>query len=294
MSIFLKILVPLLFSFGSLFAAEVPPPDSISSFDEFISRMNFAKTDINYNLIEFKTGYYGVTFNKSALRQNFAPAYLMEIKYGFFRIDTAYSRSRLVKTASEYTFIGNMSSHMKPRNWVSPGLTTDNWRFGFGFTNGWGWRIGNKSRLILTHAGDLVWSHIDIEQSLSERERQKYLDDFDDIYKFGNSYSSGISLIMGGVSISTRYEHLAVYPSVVGGKWLASSSLELVLQRSIDYFSQELINRNTLFAPVLIYTAKTLLSTAIYEMKRNKSFFPFSSTAPINYDGVQISIKYLF
>ena len=235
-----------------------------------------------------------MNYSEKSLRESFSPAYQLELKYGFYQIDTAFKKSRLVKSASEYTFFSNLSSHMKPRSWGTKGLTTDNWRFGFGFANGWGWQLSKNVRLVLTHSGNLVWSHIDIEQTLSDKNEQKQLDSFDDLYKFGNSYSSGISFIFGSIALNTDYEHNVIFPVTLGGKWLGSASFELLLQRSIDYFAQEMIDRNSFFAPILIFTSKTLVSTFLYEMKRTNSFFPFSSPASLNYSGNNISITYIF
>jgi hypothetical protein len=271
-----------------------PGIDSTSTFEQIVNRMNYAKNIDNYSMIELSSGIYSMEYKEPRLHESFARAYLLELKYGFFRMDTTFEKTIFSRLSSEYLTIGNLTSHLKPQDWKISGLTADNWRFGLGFRSGWGWQLARGTRLMLNHSGNLVWAHIDMEQYLSDPERQMYLNKYDSQYRFGVAFTSGASLIINRFVLNCDYEHYIIYPQVLGGKWLASSMIELMLQRGIDYFAEQNASRAGMALPLLSITAKTLISTVMYELRRKNDFAPFNSDIPINYDGVRFSLGWYF
>lgn len=266
-----------------------------SSFEKFIRRFEYSKNVDNKNLIEIQYGYSIFSYPNKEVKSRLSNIFLVEIRYGFERIEDNYHLSHFPYLSSESVFLGNYSSHMSLKQWLDGGKTTDNWRFGFDYRNGLGYNLNQNSKLIFYHSGNIVWSKIDFENPGETQGEQKRFDVFDEEYKFGSSFGTGISFFPSQyLSLNCGYEHSLVFSQHLVFKWMLSSFTELATQRTIDYFAVDYINKFPKFYPIVNLIAKNAVSLLFYELRRKQMNWYFSTTEPINYDSFKIGITYIF
>jgi len=226
----------------------------------------------------------------------FSVSYPIELSYGFTRYE--YSEDlgleNILYYASGFAHIANISSHLKPKS-VNKDITTDNWTFGFAYKNGYGHIFSDSSFLTFYHTGSLNWSHIDIELAAANEKEQIEFDKFDEEMKFGTSFESGIMYNLTDIiNLNISYFHSLTFQNVALGKWLGSSFIELIFQRTLDFWSYEIIKYNNNYGPLLNFISKSACSVLIYELRRNKQFFPFNSNYALSYDGIKFGFVFTF
>ncbi|MFC2131776.1 hypothetical protein ACFLSQ_10105 [Bacteroidota bacterium] len=266
-----------------------------TSFDKFIERIEYSKNVKNHNIIGIFYGYSGFSYQHKDIFSKLAPAFLTEVQYGFTRMEENYLKSGLVHFASETAFLGNYSSHMTLKQLKSEGKTTDCWRFGFNFSNGYGYDSGKIGRILLYHSGSIAWYKIDFENpGESVKEQQRY-DVFDEKFRFGSSFGTGVRhYFYDGFSLDIGYEHSLVFPKFLTGKWMTSAFTELLIQRTIDFFAEDLINKHKDYFPVYNFFIKNAVSMAFYELRRNQMNWFFDSEPPVNYDRFRLGLSFTF
>jgi hypothetical protein len=250
---------------------------------------------VNSPNLELDWGVSFMSLPEPALTRDFALVFPLEVKYGFTRINTHLDVPDRIYYASDNIFIGNFSSHLKPKNWKENGITTDNWRYGYSYRNGYGYILNGNTPLVLYHAGSLGGSKIDIENPPSDPFSSSLLDIYDIRYKFWSAFEAGAKIkLWGVVNLNASYEHSIVYRDFQFTSWFASSLTEFIPQRLIDVFADELLRQNPDTYPVVNFILKNALSAFIYEMKRRNSYFPIHSERSINYDTYKLGISLIF
>ena len=276
------------------------PKDSLAiyqptGFEKFIRRFEYSKNIDNKNLIEIHYGYSFFSYPNKQVKSRLSNVFLLEIRYGFQRIEEKYKKSQFPYFSSESIFIGNYSSHMSIKQWLDGGKTTDDWRFGFDYRNGLGYNFGKSSNIIFYHSGNIIWNKIDFENLGETRAEQRRFDILDEEYKFGSSFGTGISYLPSDyLSLNCGYEHTLVFPQHLVLKWMVSSFTELLIQRTIDYFGVDYIKQFPKYFPIINVIVKNTVSLLFYELRRKQMNWFFSTREPANYDSFKIGISYIF
>jgi opacity protein-like surface antigen len=263
-------------------------------FDKFIERLNYSKESENQYIIGLKYGLSSLTDPHPAVFSELSDVYFLTIQYGFIRIEEEYNESSYLHLASETAFLGNYSSHMSHKSLTFPGKTTDCWRFGFNFKNGYGYNL-KYGKILLLHSGDISWSKIDYENLGESGEEQNRYDVFDEKYKFGTSYGAGLKYyFFDGLAVDLAYEHSLVFPKFLGWKWFGTATTELLIQRAIDYFGEDLLDDYPKYFPVYNLIIKNAVSMIFYELRRNQMNWFFKTEPPLSYDGLYIGLNFTF
>jgi hypothetical protein len=245
-------------------------------------------------LFGFQTGMSWLSFPDNAFTDNFAKAYRAEIIYGFQRIEKIKQEPSLIRHSSEFVALANISSHLKPKSIAIDGNTTDSWRITFGLSNGYGYSLDNAD-LMLNHTGAFTINRIDVEYPATNNINQQILNRFDEKYKFGSYFHSGVSYRISGILFITGgYEHSIVFPDTHFGKWLAGWLIENISQRWIDIVEPYMFDIHKLDFPWIIFTIKTIISFVHYELRRYEMFWPLNSSVPLNYDSFRIGMTLVF
>lgn len=222
--------------------------------------------------------------------------YSFDLSYGFTRFEETdeYGLENILYYASESASIENISSHLKPSS-INKDITSDNWNFGFCYKNGYANIFPNSSFLTFYHSSSIEWTHLDIELAALNERDQKEFDKFDEKFKFGSCFEAGIMYnITDVLNFDISYFHSLTYQNTEYGKWLGASFLELILQRTIDFWSFEIVKNNAYYGPFLNFLCKNSCSFILYEFRRKKQFFPFNSEYALSYDGVKFGFTFTF
>jgi hypothetical protein len=283
------------FLFSKVSASETDSTDVFWVTDFFSKLYNTPKNVKNDPTIEVSYGLNVLSLPNDIFNESFALDYKLQLLYGFSRFYGLRGVPEVDYFASEYAYISNISSHLKPRNWINNDLTTDIWQFGFGYRNGYGWNQPNGSQIFLYHSGSIDWTHVDFEMPSKLPVYQHVLDEFDDMMKFGTTFNCGILYSLNETfNINANLSQSQTFPEYDFGKWAGSAGSELLIQRLIDYFGNDVIRSNVKYGPLYVFLLKSGISSVIYQLRKSKSFYPFNSKYALSNYGASIGIYLTF
>ena len=240
-------------------------------------------------------GYSKPSFPKEEFNDVLSRAYLLELRYGFTRIDDRLPVDNVLYYASEFAFVTNVTSHLKPKTWQNVGITSDSWRLGFGFKNGYGYIFDEKTTLILYHSAALNSNQTDFELNAKDSAGQGILNKFDKKLRFNNSFEGGIKLsVMDNINLNLSYEQNLTFSYFNFWEWFGSYFLEVFLQRSIDIFGNELLPSYPDYFPIANFILKNSISAVFYSLRSENSFFPSKSEYPLKFDSFKIGFTFWF
>lgn len=262
-------------------------PRIITFFKNYYSKPEHVE---NQNFINLN---YGLSFYDDVSNSKFSNHYQIEGYYGFYRLDDRTKMTNVSRFASDYTFLGNISTDFKSFDTPASGIESDNWRFGFGISDGFVYNLGKNSNFYLIHSSDWVWSRIDVIQKeiiIPER-----LNIYDETFRFGNKFSGSMRLqLYEGINLDLEYEHTLVYPAHVVPQWLGMWLFDNITQRWFDYFEPEWVNIFGRQYPWIRFIYKNALSYIIYEFRQDDMYYPFQSANPLSMKTYRIGITYVF
>lgn len=248
----------------------------------------------NKNFIEANWGAGDPYIVPNVCDERFAPVYPLLFKYGFSRINPYMPVENRFYNAGEYVAIENITSHFHPKDWVKDGNTVDIWRFLGGYLNGYGYIISGH-HYAFNHASYLGWARSDIELPSQNPDNQKILDKFDEKYRFTNGFEASVSMEMiENFYFKAAFNKSIIMPSFNFFEWMPGVLTELLIQRGIDAFGEQLLKRNPDIFPVANFLIKNSISFLLYELRKNKIFWPISSPAPLNVYYFSIGLNFVF
>lgn len=237
------------------------------------------------NLITLRASY-GITkpFCDFDVEQDISKSYTARIDYGFSRIKQFEELPEIFAHSSEYAYVKNISSHLKPKSISKGDLTIDAWGFGFGIKNGYGYNLNNGGKFFLNHSGTINWTRTDFEVlSLIAKNADKQLR-FDEKMKFGTEYAGGIEYrIYDFWNVALDYEHSITFDNMNYGEFFSAWALDNLFQRWIDFFDPILINEFREKYPLMKWVYKNSVSLLFYNIRSKNSTFPFGNDKPLNY-----------
>lgn len=247
----------------------------------------------NQSIFSVNFGFGSPDFRYSLPEERFSTVYQIGIKYGFVRYNPYLKAKDRLYNGSEYMYLDNISSHLKPKSWVSKGSTTDDWQYGFGYKNGWGYKIGSSS-LMLNHFSTVGWFVIDFENPAKTETGNKILAVYDNDYKYGTGFGASIEYsLTETLFLDAVYSRFIVLRSYNLLKYMPGAIGELILQRTIDVVSEELIGSEPDLIPIASFVVKNSLSYLLYELRQKKGMYPFDSEPPYNMSMFSIGIRFL-
>lgn len=287
-------LYTLIFNVGNLTSQDDKDTLSDTNFKDFLNFLYQSQNvQINNNYLSLAYGTSNLLSDYS-FQKSLSKAFNFKIEYGFLRIGPT-DEDFILYLASEGAYLGNVSSHLKPKSWENSGLLFDAWAFGFNYKNGYGYKFNDVFQLFLLHYGSLDWKKIDFETFSENESINKNLKGYNQDFRFGTSYESEIRAILSNfLMFQINYSESLLFRRHLFGIWTLSALGELILQRGIDVLIPELINYIPNFQPILNFAIKTFVSAIIYNKRKNNAYFPFSSESPLRFENIRFSIGLSF
>ena len=228
---------------------------------------NLPESPSKPNLLEFKIGYSGE--KETDENEN-----IIYYKYRFGYL--TYSATKLSGKNSSNDFKDEM------------------WRFGLGRAFGYGYKIGSIS-VIPYHAYSVDWSRLAFTNMPADSLEQKLLSPFSNTFRFGTSTEGGIKLkLLPELTIDGAYERSMIFPRHLFWKWAGSVIIEAGGQIALDNFIEEILDSSPYAAPVMSFILKNALSFGMYELRRSKMNWPFSTVAPFTHDQFKMGVTLTF
>lgn len=189
-------------------------------------------------------------------------------------------------------FLENFSSKWIIKN--NNKFNTNLWRFGLQSGEGSGYEIGSRNLLLFYTTGSMTWSKLDYKELPANVDTHQ-INPYKSAFRFGTAYSSNISFLFSkSVGLDISYVRSVIFPGHKFWYWLGSFGIEFVSVELLETFTKKIFERGSNFAPIVDFILKSGLYFGIYELRRDKMYWPFNSIAPLFNQGFRIGLNFLF
>jgi hypothetical protein len=239
---------------------------------------------------------YGFSeISRTDVEAPFSDNNLLELKLGYtYKKTTKYSES-IEKSTFNYGFLNRNSTELAGGSEITSDIETDNWQFGFGWSGGYGYKIGAESSVTPYYTSSLTWTNLDFaDDSLSVNdERIKQL--YDESFRFGSSYETGVRVQATSlIALEGGYERSIVFERHLFWKWAGSGIIELAANGLLDVFIKEVFKSSPTAGPIVFFVLKSALGYGLYELRQDKMNWPFPSAPPIAFDNFKLGVTLTF
>lgn len=238
--------------------------------------------------------YSFVNLNIKNFSNNFNDAGMLELKLGHTTERASGFSEDLVKYKYHFLYISKLSTSLNSAEINFAKLDWQMWRFGTGWSNGFGYKIGNVS-LIPYYSYSLDWSRFEMLSSPASPLEKAKLDLFNKSIRFGTGSEGGVRIkILDYLTLEAGYERSIIFQRHLFWKWSGSAILEAIGQWAVDEFVDEVIESSPMAAPVVNFLLKNGLSYAVYELRQTKMNWPFSNETPLAHNQFKFGVTITF
>lgn len=275
---------------------ELPENGGGTRFEKMARHLfeNSDKTVMKY-FISADGGLMAPSLGRVGSSGGFAKALSTKFEYGFARLTPLEDTKKSSYFASENIFLDLVSSFMMPRSVRQKGISNDSWRFGVGYRNGYTYNSTIDGKLTLFHGSTMSWTHFDTDIYMAAPGDTNDLKTFDEKLRFGSSFELGaIYRLNRSINFTLEYSHELVYPEFAMGRWFATSAVELLIQRGIDFFAYDFVVNYPQTGPLMVMAVKGLASAILATGRRDESYFPFGGARPMSFSGFRLKAAWWF
>ncbi len=243
---------------------------------------------------------YGLAkMNREDLQTQFVDPGLIELKLGYIKDKDAWRTDYIIKHSYKYLYLSNESNKLAGKETVRTEIESDMWRFGFGRSSGYGYKLGESSAIIPYYSYTMNWSNIDFDfpniLTLVPDPDNDVLNLYDESFRFGTSSEGGVRIkVIDNLMLDAGYERSIVFQRHLFWKWAGSAIIETAAQGLIDGFVSEVFESSPAAGPIVNFLLKNGLAYGIYELRQKKMNWPFSSEAPIAIDQFKFGVTVVF
>lgn len=267
--------------------------DDENSLGNVLLRYFSTSKSKNQPLLDIHYGPENLTLD--AINLNFEDNFTLQVDYGFYRYDNDLSKDGILYYSAEKAFFANSSSRLKISEVNESNQTTDIYKYGFSYMNGYGYGSVDGQKALFSHESGFIWSQIDIENFDGNENPGDFLSAFDQNHNFGTFYNSGFRYSLSNtINLSLKYQHQLVYADFGGWNWIGGWMAENIMQRWIDLFHPYLSKSFGRFYPVIYHAYKTGVSFLLYELRNRESNWPFRGSEVMNMQSFRIGFSFVF
>lgn len=249
---------------------------------------------------------YGLAkLDRNDFQNQFVDPNLIEIKLGYIKDKAAWNTDYIIEQNYRYLYLSNESNKLSGKNPQGTEIESDMWRFGFGKSEGYGYKITESTAIIFFNSNTLNWSRFDFtfpfpitdyttHQFLPNNDYDK-LNLYEDSFRFGTSSEGGVRIkLIDNLLLDAGYERSIVFQRHLFWKWAGSAVIEAAAQGLLDGFINEIFHSTPAAGPIVNFVLKNALAYGIYELRQDKMNWPFNSEAPIAYDQFKFGMTFVF
>ena len=243
---------------------------------------------------------YGLAkMNREDLQTQFVYPGLIELNLGYIRDSDAWRTDYITKHSFKYLYLSNESNKLTGSKTNGTNLESEMWRFGFGTSSGYGYKIGENSAIIPYYGYTLNWTNIDFTlpdiRTFAPDPDVDVINLYDESFRFGTSSEGGVRIkVINNLMFDAGYERSIIFQRHLFWKWAGSAIIEAAAQGLIDGFIGEVFESSPSAGPIVNFLLKNGLAYGIYELRQKKMNWPFSSEAPIAIDQFKFGVTVVF
>ena len=267
--------------------------DEMDDWEDWVADYGFKKLRPAISL------QYGLAnMNRTDIQSQFVNPALFELKLGYVKERDAWDTDYILKQSYRYLYLSNESNKLAGKEAAGTEIESDMWRFGFGWSSGFGYKIGESSAIIPYYSYTLNWSNIDFKNTdvLADTSKDvQILNLYDESFRFGTSSEGGVRVkLINNLMLDAGYERSIVFQRHLFWKWAGSALIEVAAQGLLDSFINEVFKSSPAAGPVVNFLLKNALAYGLYELRQDKMNWPFPSEPPIAYDQFKFGMTFVF
>ena len=242
--------------------------------------------------------FYGVTHTSwNALNFSIPNPGIAELRLGAILKDYRDEDPHTLRGRFDYLSFMNISSRLGTR--ALPGdANIDLWRLGMAREKRYGYELGSPSgeqAFILYHGSGAGWSRLTVKDNIDIPADSAQLALYEGRFRFGTNMEAGMNLrLLPGFEITLAYERDIVFRRHQVGKWLGSVLTEEAGQWLVDRIVHHIVKSSPRAGPLAAFLLENGLSFALYQLRHEQMFFPFSSESPLANDSFKVGMTILF
>ncbi len=243
---------------------------------------------------------YGIAdMSRTDVQSQFVDPNLFELKLGYVKDKDAWDTDYIIKQNYNYLYLSNESNKLAGKEAVGTEIESDMWRFGAGWSSGYGYKLGENSSIVPYYSWALNWSNIDFTDpgvlTLVPDPDQEILNLYDESFSFGTSSEGGVRVkVIENLMFDAGYERSIVFQRHLFWKWAGSALIEAAAQGLLDGFINNIFKSSPDAGPIVNFLLKNALAYGIYELRQDQMNWPFPSEAPIAYDQFKFGVTVVF
>jgi hypothetical protein len=240
--------------------------------------------------------HYGFSkLSRNNVTAFFADNILIELKLGYTTEKNSSYDEFLNRYKYRYLFVSNNSTKLAGGSETTSNIETNNWRFGLGRANGYGYKIGESASVVPYFATSIDWTRIDFGDDALNANDERVKELYDGTFRFGSSNEAGIRFQATRlITLEAGFERSIVFERHLFWKWAGSGILELIAHGLLDTFINEILDSSPAAGPVVFFLLKSALGLGIYELRQDKMNWPFTSEPPLAFDNIKIGVTFVF
>lgn len=220
---------------------------------------------------------------------------LFDVKLGYIKDRKAWGKDNIIKHNFRYLFLSNISNNISGNDGSTDNLGTETWKFGFGRSSGYGYKLSESAAIIPYYTYTLNWSRIDFQNEVTNENDQRIIDYYDESFRFGTSSEGGLRIqFIDNIALEAGYERAIVFQRHLFWKWAGSAVIEGAAQGLLDTFINEVFRSSPAAGPIVNFVLKNALAYGIYELRQEKMNWPFSSESPLAFDQFKVGVTFIF
>jgi len=277
--------------------------DSIEiSEDDWFNENNWDDFEVDFDFFDpyfTKSPSVSLTYGLSSMSikdfsGSFADPSIPEIKLGYTTEKPVWEEEDIIDYKYSYLFLSNVSTDISGTLEANE-IESNLWRFGFGWANGYGYRLGSSSAVIPYNSYSFAWSRLDVKNFPANQNDIIKLSMYNDSFRFGTGSEAGLKIkVIPLVNFDVAYERSVIFERHLFWKWAGSALIEGAGHWALDAFVDKIMDSSPYAAPIVGFVLKSALSYGIYELRQEKMNWPFSSSAPLSYDQVKFGVTFIF
>ena len=175
-------------------------------------------------------------------------------------------------------------------------ITTEAFRFGIGYTDGFGYG-GRSFGFVPYLSSSFVWTNItdyELAKDGSQNDLQSMLDSYKGTFRFGDRVNYGVKFdILSSLQVVANYETALIYPRHLFAQWVGSYGLMAAGYKVIDLTFTRWLNKYKIWGPIGDLVIKSAYLYGYYALRKNNMYWPFSSEAPLRYEFFNVGVSIL-
>jgi len=270
--------------------------DNDSMFDLFMPNWPQPKSEARYldhnaPTIEL---LYGKTHSTLVNNFPFADNFNIEARLGMTTTKVIHNSSSIVKYELDYLSLNHVNESLGTATGNKPyDVGSKSWRVTLSSNQGYGWKLGKESAVILYHGTGLAWNSIKFNDSLETFAENTALTRLSDGIRFGQQYEGGIKIkVFKYLTIGAGYESNQIYPRFLFWKWAGSGIIESAGHGMADWFIGQVKQSTPAIVPVVDFLLHNAINFGMYELRKNDMNWPFDSADPLVQNNFKISMAF--